>query len=77
MVQDDIVYHILKFARDNHGVFKASSFYFIADPPRTWYEKDKLLKNLVERGYFERYKGEGCRVYTYRLTLKGRSVLEL
>ena len=76
-MHDDIVYHILKFAKENHGIFKASSFYFIADPPKTWYEKDKLLKSLVERGYFDRYRGEGSRVYIYRLTARGRSVLEL
>jgi len=76
-MQDDIVYHILRFAKENKGVFKTSSFHYIADPPRTWYEKNKLLELLVARGYFDKYKGDGSRVYLYRLTLKGREVLDL
>jgi len=76
-MQDDIVYHILKFAKENNGIFKVSSFKYIADPPKTWYEKQLLMESLVSRGYFDKYRGDGSHIFLYRLTLLGREVLEL
>ena len=73
MVQDDIMYHVLVFARDNGGVFKNSSFHFIADPPRTWPEKRDLLEHMVGLGFFEKYKNN--RIYLYRITEKGRDYI--
>lgn len=76
-MHDDIVYHVLKFARNNGGMFKKSSFKYIADPPRTWWEAHKVLDQCVARGYFEKTRSEGKRVYVYYLTQKGYEILEL
>lgn len=77
MVQPDIVFHMLKFAKYNRGIFKTSSFKYIADPPKTWRQCQYLLAQCVERGYFERTRPEGKRAYIYHLTPKGYAVLEL
>jgi len=74
MMHDDIMIHILRFAKEHGGVFKNSSFAYIADPPRSWPEKKALLDFMAEAGYFEKYKSG--RIYLYRLTEKGRNYLE-
>ena len=76
-MQDDIIFHMLKFARSNNGVFKKSSFKYIADPPRTWWEAHKVLDQCVMRGYFEKTRPDGARAYIYYLTPKGYDVLEM
>lgn len=77
MVQDDIIFHMLMYAKMNRGIFKKSSFKYIADPPRTWRECHKLLDKCVDRGYFQKTRPEGRRAYIYLLTLRGYAVLEL
>lgn len=76
MVHDDIMFHMLKFAKENHGIFKKSSFKYIADPPRTWRQCHHYLDLAVERGYFEKTRPEGKRAYIYYLTEKGYNLLE-
>lgn len=75
-MQSDICVQVLYFAYKNNGLFKASQFRYIADPPRTWYQKDLLLKYMMEQGWFRRYRAEGTRVYIYQMTEKGRVHME-
>lgn len=72
-MHDDIMYYILSFARENGGVFKNSSFNYIADPPKGWIARRDLLEYMTSLGYFEKFKVN--RIYMYRLTEKGRHYL--
>lgn len=76
MVAKDIEYRMMRFAFDNHGLFKNSSFNYLADAPRTWRERDRLLQTMVDRGFFEKRREEGHKVFYYYLTTKGYNALD-
>lgn len=75
-MHDDIYVHILYFAYKNNGLFKASQFRYIADPPETWYMKNMLLNYMTDRGWFRKFRPENSRVFIYQITELGRIYLE-
>lgn len=76
MVADDIEYRMMQFASENHGLFKNSSFNYLADAPRTWRERDLILQRMVDMGFFDKRREEGHKVYYYYLTMKGYNALD-
>ena len=76
-MQNDIIFHMLKFVRENNGVFKKSLFKYIANPLKTWWDAPKLLDHRVASGYIEKTRPEGKRAYMYYLAPKGYNVLEM
>jgi hypothetical protein len=76
-MREDIIYQMLRFAEMNHGVFKTSSFKYIADPPVTWRQRQAVLQRCVDLDYFDRYRADGKRAYVYTLTPHGRDVLAM